>query len=111
MLQYLKIEGFLLFQYYSLLWFNDRNNIFLRFTIKHPKAHQIIKKAWSKNLLIGDWYTSPIAPDDTKLEKLLYILGSCPKAEKLAETTLNLPTHINISKKQAQKIINFLKEF
>jgi dTDP-4-amino-4,6-dideoxygalactose transaminase len=83
--------------------------IYLRFTIKHPQAHEIIKKAWRKNLLIGDWYTTPIAPHDTKLEKMNYIPGTCPKAEKLAKITFNLPTHINISKTDAQKIVNFLK--
>jgi len=87
------------------------NPSFLRFTVKHPNAHQIIKKAWQKNLLIGDWYTNPVAPDDTKLNKLQYKLGSCPKAEKLAKQTLNLPTHINISKKEAQKIVDFLLLF
>jgi len=85
------------------------NSIFLRFTIKHPKAHDIIKKMWKKNILIGDWYTIPIAPDDTDLDKVEYKLGSCPKAEKLSKITLNLPTHINISKKEAKKIIEFLK--
>jgi len=90
---------------------NNRDHIFLRFPIKYPKAHQIIKKAWRKNLLIGDWYTTPIAPHDTKLEKVQYKLGSCPKAEKLAEETLNLPTHINISKEEAKKIIDFLRKY
>jgi len=86
----------------------ENRGVFLRFTLKNPNAHQIIKKAWKKNLLIGDWYTSPIAPDDTKLEKINYKIGSCPKAEKLAKTTFNLPTHINISEKKAEKIVEFL---
>jgi len=85
--------------------------IYLRFTIKHPEAHKIIKKAWQKNILIGDWYTTPIAPHDTKLDKMKYIPGSCPKAERLSKETLNLPTHINISKKEAQKIVDFLKQY
>lgn len=84
--------------------------VFLRFAVKHKDAHKIIKKAWDNNLLIGDWYTSPIAPDDTDLEKMNYKIGSCPNAEKLAKETLNLPTHINISKKQAKKIIDFLNK-
>ena len=92
----------------ALLFPSNYTHIFLRFTIKHPKAHEIIKKAWRKNLLIGDWYTSPIAPNDTKLAQLQYKFGSCPKAEKISKQTLNLPTHINISKKEAQKIVNFL---
>ena len=87
----------------------DSSHIYLRYTLKNLKAHAIIKAAWKNNLLIGDWYTSPIAPHDTRLDKLQYELGSCPKAEKLAKETLNLPTHINISKKEAQRIIVFLK--
>jgi len=87
----------------------DREHVFLRFTVKHPEAHKIIRKAWRNNLLIGDWYTSPIAPFDTKIEKIGYKSGSCPKAEALSKQTLNLPTHINVSEKQAEEIIIFLK--
>jgi perosamine synthetase len=86
-------------------------NIFLRYAIKHPRAHEIIRKAWANNFLIGDWYTSPIAPPDTQVEKVGYVPGSCPVAEKVAKITLNLPTHINISKEDARKIIDFLKAF
>ena len=86
----------------------QEGNIFLRFPIQHPKAHEIIKKSWSKNLLLGDWYITPIAPYDTHIEKIGYQWGSCPKAEELAKTTLNLPTHIRIAEKEARKIIQFL---
>ncbi len=90
--------------------FENRKNIFLRFTVKHPKAHEIIYDAWHKqNILLGDWYTSAIAPFDTKIEQIKYKPGSCKNAEELSKTTLNLPTHINISKKNAECIINFLK--
>ena len=89
-----------------------KDNIFLRFTIKHKKAHEIIYSAWHKqNILLGDWYTSCIAPFDTKLEQMQYKMGMCPVAEKLADETFNLPTHINISLKDAERIINFLKTF
>jgi dTDP-4-amino-4,6-dideoxygalactose transaminase len=90
--------------------FEDRKQIFLRFTIKHPKAHEIIREAWRKNILIGDWYDKVIAPHDTKLDKMKYKAGFCPKAEKLATETFNLPTHINISKQDAEKIIQFLRD-
>jgi len=90
--------------------FENRRNIFLRFAVKHPKAHDIIYEAWHKqNILLGDWYTTPIAPFDTKVDQVKYELGSCTKAEALAKVTLNLPTHINISQKDAERIINFLK--
>lgn len=88
-----------------------KEQIYLRFTIKHPKANEILKRAWRQNLLIGDWYDSVIAPADTKLEKIGYALGGCPNAEKLAKQTINLPTHINVSRKDAEKIIEFLKQW
>ena len=88
---------------------SDYEQIYLRFAVKHPQAHKIIRQAWQKNLLIGDWYTTPIAPHDTRLDKMKYDKGGCSNAENLAKITLNLPTHINISQKQAQKIIDFLK--
>jgi len=92
--------------------FPDRKNIFLRFTIKHPKAHEIIYEAWhKKNIIVGDWYTTPITPHDTDLKSIGYKMGTCPIAEKLSKTTFNLPTHINISKKDAQKIVDFLRKF
>jgi len=87
----------------------DRKPNYLRFSIKHPNALKIIRKAWHNNMLIGDWYTTPIAPHDTKIEKIYYALGSCPNAERLAKITLNLPTHINISEKEAKIIVDFVK--
>ena len=92
--------------------FENRKNIFLRFTVKHPKAHDIIYEAWHRqNILLGDWYTTPIAPFDTKIEDIHYKYGSCINAERLAKITLNLPTHINISKEDSERIVKFLLNF
>jgi len=87
---------------------SEKEHIFLRFPIRHQRAHEILKKAWDTNLLLGDWYTTPVAPHDTEIEKMKYEWGSCSTAEELAKTTLNLPTHIRISKKEVKKIIQFL---
>ena len=85
---------------------------YLRFTVQHKNAHNIIYEAWHKqNILLGDWYTTVIAPFDTKLEDMQYKPSTCPNAEWLAKRTLNLPTHINISEKDAERIINFLKKY
>jgi len=92
--------------------FENRKNVFLRFTVKHLQAHEIIYEAWHKqNILLGDWYTTPVAPYDTKMEEIKYIHGSCINAERLAKTTFNLPTHINITREDANRIIKFLKSF
>jgi dTDP-4-amino-4,6-dideoxygalactose transaminase len=90
--------------------FENRKSAFLRFTVKHKDAHDIIYEAWHKqNILLGDWYTTPIAPFDTKIKEIKYARGSCKNAEYLAKITLNLPTHINISQKDAERIVKFIK--
>jgi len=83
---------------------------FFRYTIRHSQAHQIIRKAWDQNLLLGDWYTDVLIPCSSNLKKLGYEPGSCPRAEKASKETLNLPTHVNISKKDVEEIVNFIKE-
>ncbi|MDP2735315.1 MAG: DegT/DnrJ/EryC1/StrS family aminotransferase, partial [bacterium] len=56
----------------------------------------------------GDWYTSPVAPRDTKAAQVGYASGACPAAEWLSFVTLNLPTHIRMTRKDAEKVVAFL---
>ncbi|MEA3293019.1 MAG: DegT/DnrJ/EryC1/StrS family aminotransferase [Patescibacteria group bacterium] len=73
---------------------------------------EILKKAQKRKIFLNDgWRKSPVVPLDTDLVSMQYLKGSCLKAEKTAESIINLPTHINTSKKDAQKIINFLNQF
>jgi len=87
---------------------------FMRFPIlvKEIDTDEILKKAKKEKIFLNDgWRKSPVVPPDTNLDKMKYKLGSCPKAEKVAQNIINLPTHINISKFKAQKIVNFLKNY
>ncbi|MBI5755116.1 DegT/DnrJ/EryC1/StrS family aminotransferase [Candidatus Peregrinibacteria bacterium] len=82
----------------------------LRYSVMTPRAHEILKKAWKRGFLLGDWYTQVISPDSTDLAAFLYKNGSCPVAQRMAESILNLPTHINTTREQAMEIVRFLKE-
>jgi len=80
--------------------------------VENKETDEILKKARKQKIFLDDgWRKAVVTPVDTNQEKMEYRKGTCPKAEKVAENILNLPTHINISKKRAQKIINFLKDF
>jgi len=73
-------------------------------------TEQILQEARKRKIYLDDgWRKTPIFPPDTKIDKMKYILGSCPKVEEIAKKILNLPTHINISKEDAKKIIELLK--
>jgi len=85
--------------------------IFMRYPILINKnTDEILKMARKRKIYLDDgWRKSPIVPPDTNLKKMEYNLGNCPKAEKIVKSILNLPTHIHISQKEAQKIVDFLR--
>lgn len=88
---------------------DGRKHIFLRYTIKSADADLIIAKAKNQGIYLGDWYNCPITPCGVNYDKIYYQVGLCPVAEKVALQSFNLPTHINISQVQAQKIVDFLQ--
>ncbi len=92
----------------------DTEPIFMRYSILLPDyldSDLVLKEARQENILLDDgWRKTPIVPPGTNLDKMKYISGSCPQAEKTAKTILNLPTHINISKEHAQKIVDLLRD-
>lgn len=72
----------------------------LRFPIFVNNRENLIKFLKTKGFYISDiWYDAPIAPK--RFMKKINYLNNCPNAEKISDTILNLPTHKNISKKQA----------
>jgi dTDP-4-amino-4,6-dideoxygalactose transaminase len=85
---------------------------FMRYSILTDfDTDEILRKARREKIYLDDgWRKSPIVPPDTKIDKMEYRFGSCPKAEEISKKILNLPTHINVSEKEAKKIINFLKK-
>jgi dTDP-4-amino-4,6-dideoxygalactose transaminase len=89
----------------------DRIPIFMRYPIlTNFDTDKILEAARKRKIYLDDgWRKSPVVPPDTNLEKMKYNLGSCPRAEKIAKSILNLPTHINISLDDAKKIVEFLR--
>lgn len=80
------------------------------FLAKNLEIDKILKEARRKKIFLDDgWRKTVITPPDTNQEKMGYRAGDCPVAEKVAETIINLPTHINISKNDAQRIVCFIK--
>ena len=85
----------------------EKGRIYLKYPIiiQEKFADPLLKKLRQKKIFLYDgWQNSPIVPPDTKLQKIGYKLGSCPQSENISRRLINLPTHINISKKQAKHI-------
>lgn len=90
-----------------------RAPVFMRYPVLADyDTDSILEKARKRKIFLDDgWRKSPIVPLNTNLKKMNYNLGSCPRAERIAKRVINLPTHINISKKEAKRIVNFLNDY
>jgi len=90
---------------------NLENNACLRYPILVKNPINLLAYAKKHGIILGDWYSQAIAPKDINLDKTGYMLNQCPKAEKLAGQSVNLPTDRHITNEQADKIIKIINSY
>jgi len=93
---------------------NQEGRIFMRYPLilERRDTDKILKEFRKKKVFLDDgWRKTPIVPPDTNQKKMQYQSSSCKIAEFVAKYIVNLPTHINVSKREAQTISNLLKDF
>jgi len=83
----------------------------LRFPLLVKNPRKLHHMAHKEGILLGDWYSTVIAPKDTDISKMGYTPGSCPKAEKFAAESINLPTSIHITPKDQDRIIALVNAY
>lgn len=82
----------------------------LRFPLVTSGRDRLIEYLKRKGVYVGDiWYDAPVAPK-RYLHRTDY-KGQCPRAEEISRTMLNLPTHINVSQKDAEMIAMFVNQW
>lgn len=81
----------------------------LRFPLQRNNARKIILAARKKRMLLGDWYSTPLAPADSNLKTFQYAPGSCPVAEAVGKKIINLPTYPLLTDEQVQQVIQFIR--
>src|SRR3989339_2356 len=79
---------------------------FPRFPILIKNRPHVLKEFAKRNIFFGSWYSQPVAPKELLLEKVGYIMGSCPVAEQINKEIINLPTLI--TEKEAEGIVRQL---
>lgn len=79
----------------------------LRFPIFVENREGLIKFLAENQIYVSDiWYDGPIAPK--KYLSQTDYAGQCPNAQLASDEILNLPTHINVSEKDAENISNLV---
>ncbi len=87
------------------------NSSNLRFPIFLEGREKLIALLKKNGVYVSDiWYDAPVAPK-RYLGLAKYPKSSCPNAEKVSGQIMNLPTHINVSQKDALKISRIINNF
>ena len=81
----------------------------LRFSLFDLRSKKIREEARQSRIFLGDWYTTAIAPAGVSYKAIGYDPSTCPTAERLAGNMINLPTDINITENDAERIISTIK--
>lgn len=79
----------------------------LRYPIFVDEPRKLLLAARKEKILLGDWY-EVIAPKDTDLKAVQYVVGSCPVAESVAKRIINLPTYYTLKNNDIIKIVEFI---
>lgn len=83
----------------------------LRFPIFVSNRQELINYLAKQKIFISDiWYDAPISPKKY-LSLTNYQTGQCPEAERISGIILNLPTHINVSEKDAHRIASLINQW
>lgn len=83
--------------------------VYLRYNIFSADSKAILDFSKKKGILLGNWYKNTIDPKGVDFDKVAYKIGSCPKAEKAARLSINLPTYPRLARTDLNSIINMLK--
>jgi len=98
----------------ELPWRNKINTsecVYLRYPILVENPERLFAWAKKQGIILGNWYDNVIAPKDIDMNKTGYELGSCPNAERLAARSINLPTDINVTIENAERVVEVINGF
>lgn len=85
--------------------------IYMRYTIISKQAKEILSYAKKRGIVLGDWYQNIVDPKGVDFTRAGYLRGSCPVAEEMSRQVVNLPTYPRMEPREAQQVINVIKEF
>lgn len=75
-----------------------KDAVLSRFPLLVENRDAVVEKAAQKNIFLGTWYNQPVGPKQLDMSKVGYRVGSCPVAEKVCRSIINLPTLVTINK-------------
>lgn len=89
----------------------NKGTSLLRYPILSSQKDLLKNSLRANRVITGNWYNSPVFPLTwDELSSVGYMPGSCEVAESCCRRVINLPTGINVSKEQAERIVDILNK-
>jgi perosamine synthetase len=96
-------------KYSRLLGLNLKGSL-IRYPITVKDSFKVKSELQSIGVIAGNWYDYPVIPRGIDLSKVKYHLGSCPNTEYVMEHIINLPTGINVTEKEVERVVKVVKD-
>jgi len=89
----------------------DCELVFVRYPLLVKNKEAVLAEAKKNRIELGDWFLSPVHPNESGWKKAGYAPGSCPAAEAVCRQVINLPTHPRVSRPEAERIVAFINRY
>jgi dTDP-4-amino-4,6-dideoxygalactose transaminase len=83
--------------------------IYLRYPVQADDPQKLFNRARKNGIILGKWYDKPIFPW-IEISQKYYQMGSCPVAESVGKSIVNLPTYPRLQDKDVDRIIKVVKD-
>ncbi len=87
---------------------DEYDPVILRYPVRIKNKAVVLAEARRQQVQLGDWFLSPIHPNLDHWENAGYKKGTCPVAEAISATTINIPIGPRISEREIERTIRFL---
>lgn len=85
--------------------------VFLRYPVAVGEKTRFLALARQHSIEIGDWFVSPVHPLESGWERVGYQAQQCTVGEAMAESVVNLPTHLGINAHEVERVKKLLIDF
>jgi len=82
--------------------------VWLRYPLRVGNKEALLAAARRAQVELGDWFLSPVHPNQVNWAASAYAAGSCPEAERAAREIVNLPTHDRLEAAEIARIVAFV---
>ena len=90
---------------------SDCEAVLICYPLQVTDKDRLLREARRASVELGDWFSSPVHPlSEPQWSAVGYQKGSCPVAEDVSRHIVTLPCHAGVNRREAARILRFLKK-